>query len=277
METISFIPHSLLQPYIQAYAYTHLENTCGGLINIDLYPIGYPILSFVLKERHVVSVKDTNKEYHLRFNFTGQLDRYLSFQTRSPSLSAIYIIFKPFGAYKLFGVPQRYFVNESVSMVDFLPNAISVTAQMEEHTHNPTKIVSLLEKWLLQQLLLQHKTNTDRVDYICGQIESRSGNLSIKELCKTTGISKTSLEDHFREKVGLGPKMYSRVVRFNNVNQFIQKNIGTNWQELIYQFNYFDQAHFIKEFKGFFGYTPSQAHLSGQNLASHLSSKLALG
>ena len=274
MESTSFVPHPLLQPYIHAYAYTRLENVGRNLVNIDLYPIGYPILSFVLKEYHVIRVKDTNKEYGLRFNFTGQLDRYVSFQTHSPSLSAVYLVFKPFGAYKLFGIPQRYFVNESIGVMDFLPNAKEVIAQLEEHTHNPVKIVALLEKWLLQQLVAQYRTNTDRMDHICRQIESQSGNLSIKELCKTNGISKTSLEDHFREKVGLGPKMYSRVIRFNNVNQFIQKNADADWRELVYQFNYFDQAHFIKEFKGFFGYTPSQAHLSGQNLASHLSGTL---
>ena len=42
---------------------------------------------------------------------------------------------------------------------------------------------------------------------------------------------------------------------------------ASDWQDLVYQFDYFDQTHFIKEFKSFFGHSPAKAHLSSQNLA----------
>ncbi|MNL09584.1 HTH-type transcriptional activator RhaR [compost metagenome] len=74
------------------------------------------------------------------------------------------------------------------------------------------------------------------------------------------GMSTTTLGDQFREKVGFSPKAFSRIVRFNHINAFIDKHHATNWQELVYTFGFFDQNHFIKEFKRFYGCTPSEWH-----------------
>jgi AraC-like DNA-binding protein len=64
-------------------------------------------------------------------------------------------------------------------------------------------------------------------------------------------MSKTSLERHFLEKIGLTPKMYSRIIRFNKVYQTLQSGDYDKWQDVVYQYNFYDQAHFIKDFKTF--------------------------
>jgi AraC-like DNA-binding protein len=60
------------------------------------------------------------------------------------------------------------------------------------------------------------------------------------------------------EFVGINPKQYHRIVRFNNLlpNIHRKKNI-CHWTDLAYQFGYYDQVHFIKDFKTFYGKTPS--------------------
>lgn len=60
------------------------------------------------------------------------------------------------------------------------------------------------------------------------------------------------MEDHFKQKLGLTPKMYLRIIRFNNCFKHIELESGKkkSWAEIAYQFNYFDQMHFIRDFNG---------------------------
>lgn len=62
------------------------------------------------------------------------------------------------------------------------------------------------------------------------------------------------------EIVGLRPKQYQRIMRFNAALAYIQGDpLQHNWCWIADQFGYFDQTHFIKEFKFFYGRTPTEA------------------
>ena len=84
-------------------------------------------------------------------------------------------------------------------------------------------------------------------------------------------MSQRYLESHFKDMIGTTPKMYCRIVRFLASYQFILQNTHLDWGDLVYRYQYFDQAHFIHEFKRFFGYSPSKIHLANSQLAGEIS------
>jgi AraC-like DNA-binding protein len=269
MNTAVYIPHPALQPYIQVY----MHSTVGGerrRIELDLFPVGHGVLTFILDEEHFLYNTKRNKYYNVRFNFTGQLDHHHHLTTSSASM--IYVMFKPYGAFRLLGIPQQLLVNECTLVSDMMGNQINTLCnRMEDHVTNPLYVIKLLEDWLIGQLHKNENLQSDRIAHVCHEIMINSGNLPIKELYSRSNMSKSSLEHHFKEQVGLSPKMFSRVIRFNQANKFLKETATSDWQELIYRYGYFDQSHFIHEFKLFFGYTPSQIHLSRQNLSGHIS------
>lgn len=272
MQSISIIPHPVLQPFIQAFIYSSVGMP-GQKMVLDLCPVGHAVLTFILDEHPSFHNVYQDKHYSIRFNFTGQLSKYHLLHT-SPA-SMIYVMFRPYGVFRLLGVPQHQLTNEATSMSDILQGDVNdLCKRMEDQAKHPLTVVKLLEEWLLKQWKKNEKLNTDRMAYACEEIIRNTGALSVKNLCSLTNMSKSSLEQYFKEQVGLTPKMYSRVIRFNAVHQSLKRSPDHDWQELIYRFGYFDQSHFIHEFKHFFGYTPSQAHLSDQNLAVHLSGHL---
>ena len=63
-------------------------------------------------------------------------------------------------------------------------------------------------------------------------IERRKGNISIRELEQATFTTKRTLERHFQEQVGLQPKTFSRLVRFNGVIRFVESNLNIKWRQL---------------------------------------------
>lgn len=74
-----------------------------------------------------------------------------------------------------------------------------------------------------------------------------------------TGISERQLRRLFEFYIGTSPKTFSQVVRFQRVLQAKPSSRGMKQDKLFFEAGYYDQAHFIKEFKTFYGITPGQA------------------
>lgn len=257
-----FAPHQALQDYVQSYSYFCLGTGGSQMPALDMFPVEYTQLSFVLDEYHQFRESGAERVDGYRLCFVGLLDQGRCFDLFPKK--AVQILFKPYGAFKLFGIPQRYFCNQGTDVQLLFPETASLTEQLREVANSPAEAISLLEAWLLRRLALTAKTDVSGVAFACAQIQKDRGLVRIEELCRKVGMSTTTMGEQFREKVGFSPKAFSRIVRFNNINNFIGRNHSVNWQELVYTFGFFDQNHFIKEFKRFYGCTPSEWH-SRQN------------
>jgi len=81
---------------------------------------------------------------------------------------------------------------------------------------------------------------------------------TIEDLSHAAGISARRLARLFSIQVGLTPKLYARVLRFNRVVEYICDRPEVDWCDLALRCGYFDQAHFIRDFKSFCGLTPGE-------------------
>jgi len=80
---------------------------------------------------------------------------------------------------------------------------------------------------------------------------------SLNEVQKQLNLSERTLERQFKQYVGLSPKRYARICRFQSALQAIRQPDFSTLTELAYRCNYFDQAHFIREFRAFAGTAPA--------------------
>ncbi len=87
-------------------------------------------------------------------------------------------------------------------------------------------------------------------------IHKSKGNIRIKELTEQLHISQSPLEKRFRQAVGAPPKKFASLVRLKYVIQ--QYSSANSLTELGYEAGFYDQAHFIKEFKTLTGDTPEK-------------------
>ena len=86
---------------------------------------------------------------------------------------------------------------------------------------------------------------------------------SVASVTGQIGISVRRFSDVFRDEVGLTPKVYSRVMRFQSVVQRVWRIRDVDWADVALACGYYDQAHFIHDFRGFSGLTPTQ-YLAGR-------------
>lgn len=82
---------------------------------------------------------------------------------------------------------------------------------------------------------------------------------NLGKICDLFSVSPRWLDRNFKKYIGVSPKYYYRIVRFNQLLTVLYpENQKINWISLVNDFGYFDQAHLIKEFKYFTGMAPDQ-------------------
>lgn len=254
MKLQSYYPHPALRDYVLAYTYAVLETP--SFTQINFFPNKITSLSLILTQNPYVKSLENNLEYNNVLNFTGQHVKSVLYQSKS--IEIINIVFKPWGAHALLGIPQHYLINENSNALEIYPELRNIVNELQDHHMDPLYCIRRLEVYLLKKLAAITKFDR-RISFTGQLIEKNLGKLPIKELCSLVGMSKTSLEDAFKEKIGYSPKTYSRITRFNACLEALKIGNITDWQELVVKYNYYDQNHFIKEFKSFYGATPTKA------------------
>ncbi|WP_118975277.1 helix-turn-helix domain-containing protein [Taibaiella koreensis] len=115
---------------------------------------------------------------------------------------------------------------------------------------------------LVEQFLRQHIADPATIDRIvratASTILELDGSMPVGALARNLDISRRSLERRFAAAVGLSPKQLSRIIRLQAALQLLLRGQGSNLTHLAYDRDYYDQAHFIRDFKAFTGYTPKQ-------------------
>jgi AraC-like DNA-binding protein len=264
MTTYRFIPSPALQPYIDSYAYTEPNNNALHF-TMDLLPIGKSFLCIALAERSFISAKQINTT---PCNLAGLTTRY--HQVMVHPAPTLHVVFKPYGLhYFLKGMDQTEFTNWAVNINDVVPAFANLHDQLLGGKRTPQEYIFILEKWLLGQLSKSLPVSEDIVA-ICKMIEARKGGIEMPELYDLANTSKRSFNRRFKERTGVTAKQYSRIVRFNQVCRFMKNKADTDISDLVGNYNFFDQSHFIHDFKDFSGYTPTEFHQNIRSLSEHL-------
>nr|WP_262895832.1 helix-turn-helix transcriptional regulator [Aureivirga marina] len=127
--------------------------------------------------------------------------------------------------------------------------------------------INIAETFLLE--LLKSKEVKDRIISSTIEIISKhKGQLTVNELSKQVNSNRRMLARKFSSDVGLSPKQLSKIVRLQNSLKSLLQKEKTSLTNLAYENEYFDQAHFIKDFKEFTGITPKEFY--GEDLKMSL-------
>lgn len=89
-------------------------------------------------------------------------------------------------------------------------------------------------------------------------INYANGSVNIEELSTKLNIGRRHLERQFIDAVGLNPKQYARITRFQHVLALVEQKRYHTLTTLAHNTGFYDQAHFIKDFREFTGLSPRQ-------------------
>jgi AraC-like DNA-binding protein len=117
--------------------------------------------------------------------------------------------------------------------------------------------VKLLEEWMLVQLPIAKK-NLSIIDEVADFIDEKKGLIAIEEVAVKFKVSRRYLEKQFLQKVGVSPKLYTRLKRFVMLSLELAYNNNSDWQELLEKAKLHDQSHLVKEFLEFNKENPTE-------------------
>jgi AraC-like DNA-binding protein len=195
-----------------------------------------------------------NKRNNLPTSIFSGLRKSVRLINYLQNTSTIIVQFKEAGASAFFKEPLHELFEESVSLDNFIASQkLSVIEErLSEATSNHQRI-AIIEQFLLSILCF---SKPDRIiSDALAKIHSTKGNIRIKELTDTLFISQDAFEKRFRKVVGTTPKQFSSIVRLTSIIHNKQKN--QSLFDSAFDVGYFDQPHFIKDFKHFTGQTPT--------------------
>ncbi len=123
--------------------------------------------------------------------------------------------------------------------------------------------VAVLEDWLD----LRNPVYQPKVRAMVDEIVAQQGMVNLDQVASSIGIGLRQAERLFKKVIGVTPKFYSRIIRFNHIFQIMEAK-EESWIRIALQSGYFDQSHFIKNFKEFTGEYPSNYGFEKENLAN---------
>jgi AraC-like DNA-binding protein len=166
------------------------------------------------------------------------------------------IRFKPGGAYPFFRFPISELTGHVVELGDIWGNEIDALLEQLIGATEPALVFARLEAWLRQRLSGLAEPSRP-VAFALSRLQRGGGDARIGRIVEEIGISHKHLVREFDRRVGLSPKTFARVCAFQSVISHIGFKPAMDWADTAAACGYFDQAHFIHEFRSFTGMTPA--------------------
>ncbi len=164
--------------------------------------------------------------------------------------------FRPGGAFPFFQFPACEVENLSVDLTDLWPTRTSEIREQLLAAPNPTAKLATLERCLRQQFVRPPELHPV-VHHALSCFLRAPHSSTINAVTDRMALSPRRFIDVFHRQVGLKPKAFTRVRRFQQVLKTVHDAYHVDWSQIALDCGYYDQPHFIHDFKFFSGLTPN--------------------
>ena len=215
------------------------------------FPVGYPQLIF--HRKNTLYIPEL-KVFQSQFAISGQVNFPATLQSTDDT-EMIVVVFKPQAA-TLFDIPVSSFYNFEIDGYDLGDSGLNDLADRVFDTDSAEVGIGIIERWLISRLNEKRIYDFDRIGASLRMLFSDC-KTTVRDMAEATCLGKRQFERVFFNAVGMKPKEYSRIVRFQKSLWLIQ-NGNRDYIDIAFKSGYSDQSHFIRECREYSGLTPSE-------------------
>lgn len=165
--------------------------------------------------------------------------------------------FKPNGFMPFSTIPIKEMENKAVPLDILFGESGKNLGEQILNAISTSQRIQIVETFLFKQLASE-KTIDNIVNATVETIFKRNGQFSVNDFSANNNINRRQLARKFSSAIGLSPKQLAKTIRIQTTLKVLLNEEITSLTDLAYENEYFDQAHFIKEFKEFTGLTPKE-------------------
>ena len=255
MRTRRYVPRAPLSAFVHCFWYA--EGTQQPHSKEKLLPNGEPSLVFNLRD-DAIRLYDPH-DLNRRTTYNGAIlsgarsDCFVIDTDQQERVAGIQ--FRPGGAFPFFRVPASETEGLTVNLGDLW---LGRAAELRERLLAAVTVESMfatLERFLMEQLVRPPELRP-AVHYALERFQQPGYAGRVDTVIGKTGLSSRRFVELFHREVGLTPKVFCRVRRFQHVLQTVHLRSDIDWARVAVECGYYDQAHFIHDFRSFSGLTP---------------------
>jgi methylphosphotriester-DNA--protein-cysteine methyltransferase len=239
-------PTDILKPFIKTFMIIESED---GMVNRIL-----PDTSIVVAFRYKgTTFAGADGKIRLPASAVSGLTKSARFLAYSKETATLLVRFNEGGARAFSDEPLHELSGLHVSLDNLVQRRklVEIEEQLAAAKNNSQRF-SIVERFMLSEL---KRPRSDQLILDAVQkIKFANGDLRIKDLLTNLSISQDPFEKRFRQAIGTSPKQFAKVVRLRNlIGNYSQTK---NLTDAAFTAGYYDQPHFIRDFKSFTGQTP---------------------
>ncbi|HXV63111.1 MAG TPA: helix-turn-helix domain-containing protein [Vicinamibacteria bacterium] len=240
-------PHPSLGRHIECYWFLRSRSPTTATPE-SILPDGCMELVLNLNAPIRRLIRDGRSEIQPPRMLVGQMDRCIVIQPTG-RVDLVGVRFRPAGAHPFFRLPMSELANR------FVPaeSVFRIEEGLEDSQSTESRSRALDR--VLRNAVAGNEGDRD-LDSVTAWILGADGRVSVSEIARHMGVGSRQLERRFRTGVGLSPKTFTRIVRFQSIFGRAPSDVR-RWAEIALDCGYYDQAHFIKDFKRFTGESPA--------------------
>jgi len=255
-------PSNTLAPYIKRYWAIENRLDKGEKCIQRITPTGLTELLFYFTPRP----KILTARMHLSDNVAlyGHQNDFYDMELTG-DLSVFSIVFQPQGLMRFFKFPLHEICNQNVPLQYIVDR--QTCCDLEEKMGEATTFqqrVHIAEAYLWGLLKTDFaEFEFQRINHIVELIKQSFGSIDIGQMALEACLCRRQFERVFAQQIGISPKQYLKIIRFQYAIFQKQQNAHLDMMDLSYQSGYFDSSHFISDFKSLCGLTPKQYFAEG--------------
>lgn len=165
------------------------------------------------------------------------------------------IVFRPSAIHRLFGLPAVETIDSDYPAPVVLGSEVSALTEELGNAHSFQERVQIADRFIIKRSSTAHAAGW--IELAANEIVLSHGGCRIDSLVRHTGLSIRSFQRMFQHHIGVSPKLFSRIVRFESALKAKAAAPHVSWLTVAHQFGYHDQMHLVNDFKRLSGEAPT--------------------
>lgn len=256
-----YAPHPALQSFVLHYWVIHIQLDPTILAEqlprkpypptteqcLYFYPFDLPLSIRVGKQ---------SPDNAASSNIVGQqLTRYNI--TLNTNYLMLKVSFRPGALFRLLGVPMHLLADGYADLESITGKAVKEVNERLPEATTYAAMIRLIDEFLLHKAA-QCRQDILPIDRVAQKLLNPAAYHQLDQLASDACLSIRQFERQFRQRVGISPKLFSRIARFAQARKLREANPNRSWLDIAYGCSYYDPNHLVKDFQQFTGTTPTQ-------------------
>jgi AraC-like DNA-binding protein len=253
MDVRRIIPHPALRNIVRSFGERRAELN-ARVVAFPLAARPHQIIDIYLGDPLRIRIDDGRLERAPETAVVGPQGSRRMHVYASGRLHIFNIVLQPAALHQLFGLDMTAITGEGVAARDVLGrHAVGLDSAIRSARDFSSRVAAA-ERWFGN--MLERSSSEDGIAYTSRRLLMARGNVRISALADQAGLSERQFQRQFTKQVGLSPKLYARITRFDAALAAHRNHPGKSWTRIIHDAGYFDQAHFIRECRALVGLPP---------------------